>query len=158
MEKRVWAIIIKRSALELAIIFMAGVAFDYFAEWDTPITTGFVSLAIYAVAWLGMMLVGLVSNVLSMWVISTTEISEGILTDLRSSRIPAPRDDEPKNHTYLGFLMDDDTSDTDARIRAAFLYGGYKPIMSKGIFAGIRMQNAMDAAVLRHYQEAPKRT
>ena len=59
--------------------------------------------------------------------------------------------------TDLAFLMDDDTSDTDARIRAAYLYGSYKPMMSKGIFAGIRMQNAMDAAVLQHYNEAPKR-
>lgn len=158
MEKRFWAIIIKRSALEVTIIFLVGVAFDYFAEWHTPVTTGFVSLAIYAVAWIGIMLIGLVSNILSMWVISTTEISQAILTDLRVSRIPAPRDDDPKNHTYLGFLMDDDTTDADARIRAAYLYGGYKPMMSKGIFAGIRMQNALDAAVLQHYQEAPRRS
>ncbi len=157
MEKRFWAMLIKRFALEVVIIFIAGVVFDYFAEWHTPVKTGFVALAIFAVAWIGMMLVNFVANILSMWIISTNEISQTILSDLRSSRIPAPRDEDPKNHTYLGFLMDDHTSDTDARIRAAFLYGSYKPMMSKGIFAGIRMQSAMDVAVLQHYHEAPKR-
>ena len=104
MEKRFWAMIIKRFALEITIIFMAGVVFDYFAEWDTPVMTGFAALAIYAVAAIGMMLISLVSNILSMWVISTTEVSKAILTDLRSSRIPAPRDDDPKNHTYLAHI------------------------------------------------------
>ena len=157
MEKRFWAMIIKRLVLETVVIFLAGVAFDYFAEYHTPITAGLVAIALFWVAWICTSLINLATNLLAMWLVSTKEISNAIVTDLRASRIPAPRDHDPKDHNYLGFLMDDPESDTDARIRAGFLYGGYKPMMGKGIFSAIRMQNSMDAAVLQYYQEAPKR-
>jgi hypothetical protein len=160
MPKRFWAMTIKKTLLSLLIVFLAGVAFDYFSnepDYRSPWTTGVVSIVLYFVATLIILLLNLVTNLLYMWLFLDKELSAAIVEDLHNAKILPPRSQDSKNRHYLAELADDEEAPVPDRVRAAVLHGSYANAMSSGLFRAVSLQRAIDNAVLRYYQEAPQR-
>lgn len=158
--KRYWASIIKRSLIAFSLIFLLGVTFDHLtndSEYREPITAGFVALIIYLFAILVLSVVHFISNGLYLWWFRGSDMVQGILDELRQMRIPAPNEYEPKNFDYIQMLADDEEAEANDRVKAGVFLGAYNLAMSNGIFSALVLRRALDDAVLRYAQEAPRK-
>lgn len=160
MAKRFWAIMIKRALLSIVVIFFAGIALDLLLNdrgERNLITSGLITIGLYLGAVLIVEILNLVSGTIYLWLFAERDFTAAVLDDLREAKLPAPRNCDPKNYSYLAALTDDESAPTPDRIRAAFLYGAYKNAMTSGLFRGLALHKAIDEAMLRYSQEAPQR-
>jgi hypothetical protein len=160
MGKRLWAIWTKQFAISLLVLFIFGVAFNYFAynpESRSPFLAGFLAMVVYLVVVAGMGLLNLISGALYLWVFADKDLSAAILDDFRAVRLPAPRNSDSKTYDYLASLADDESAAASDRVKAAVLHGSYQTALGQGFFRALIFRRAIDNAVLRYYQEAPQR-
>lgn len=159
--RRFWSIILKRNAVALAVVFILGILFDlYFYEpYDrSGFWAGIVAIAIYLAASFCLGLVNLLSGLGYNWLFQEKDLEETILDDLRKSKLPGPDDWQQKRFDYLAELADDDDLPADVRVKASALYAAYQvAIQRAGMFNGLALGKALDAATLRYAQEAPAR-
>ena len=159
MSNRVWAILIKQSLMSLTVIFIAGVLWDHsFNEPSSrePLFAGAIAVAIYIAIAAIMGLLNVITGAIYLWLFAEKDLSEAVLDDLRAMKLPAPRSYDAKNYDYLATLADDESVEASDRVKAAALYGTYKGNM-RGLFRSLALRKAINAAVLRYYQEAPRR-
>ena len=157
--KRYWAVLIKQSLLVFAIIFVTGVIFDHLtndASSRNPIAAGLIAIAAYLAVTTIIGLLHAISQALYLWLFSGNDMVGSMLDDLRSSRLPPPNASQPKNFDYIEQLANDEEASANDRVRAAVLYGGYNAAMMRGLFRALALRKALDEAVLRYAQEAPK--
>lgn len=159
-EKRFWAISIKKSLIALCLVFLIGFAFDYFTASDrykAPFAAGFISIAIFVVANLGVILINVVSHAVYLWLFNGRDMEDAILDDFRRAKLPPPTEYDLKRFEYLQELADDVDADPNDRVKAAVLFGGYNTAMSRGLFASLSMRRALDGAILRYSHEAARK-
>jgi len=157
--KRYWAVLIKQSLLVFAIIFVTGAIVDHLindVSSRSPIMAGLVAIAAYLAATTIIGLLHAVSQMIYLWLFSGDDMVGSMLDDLRSSRLPPPNDRQPKTFDYIEQLANDEEAPANDRVRAAVLYGGYNAVMMRGLFRALALRKALDEAVLRYTQEAPK--
>lgn len=161
MSKRIWAMTIKRTLLSVGVAFVAGMIFERlfgnaYGESEA-FQAGFIAVAVYAAAGIGLALINLASGALYLWWFADKEMTETILEEFRALKMPPPGQYASKSFAYLAELADDKYADPDDRVKAAFMHGTYKAIMAKGLFRSLAVGKALDNAILRYAQEAPAR-
>ena len=159
--KRFWAVMIKQSLAGIIVVFLIGVLIDYFnspPDSRSPFTAGALACALYLVASFALALVGTLSKVVYLWLLSGDDMVDGIMDEMRGLNLPPPRSDQHKDYDYLNQLVNDDQADATDRVRAAAFTGAYNVLMGQGLFRALSLRKALDSAVLRYFQEAPQRT
>lgn len=160
MGQRFWAIAIKRTALALVIVALAGVAFDYVTNGPqdrSPLTAALVALAIYLVANLLLALLNAISGALYLWLFADADLSGAMLDQLRAAKLPPPDRYQPRTHEYLAIMADDEQAEPNDRVKAAIVLTNFNAAKRNSIFRGLALTKGMDNAVLRYAQEAPER-
>jgi hypothetical protein len=158
--KRYWAIAIKQLLISLIVVFLIGALYDYStndSDYRSPLMAGLVGIAIYIFLSVCLSILNAMSGAFYLWIFAGNDMVSSILDDLRASRIPPPRPDQPKNFDYLEMLANDESESANDRVRAAVLLGGYNAAMVRGLFRSLAMRKALDEGVLRYSQEAPQR-
>lgn len=161
MQKRFWAILIKKTLLTFVVLFVLGFLFDRFTnepEYRSPFLAGAVVIACYIVISVSWQIFHALVDWLYLSLFAGDDLSSTVLDDLRRMKIPPPSIYESKNHRYLAELADSPFADANDRVAAAVLHGGYKSEMARGLFRSLMLQKAIDDAVLRYSQEAPQRS
>lgn len=162
MSSRNWAIIIKRTVAGLAVVYAISVAFSWATKSeysdDNPLEMGFIGLLIYLAVSFAISILHGLSGFLYLWLDKGRDLQELVLSDLRSARLPAPREHHMKTTSYLAELAADADEDAEDRVKAAALSATITTtIKQSGFFAGLAWQAAADEAVLRYTKEAPVR-
>jgi hypothetical protein len=160
MGKRYWSMIIKKSLLVLVIVFLAGILFDRIIndpEARSPIVAGLIAIGVYFAVTALLGILHAISGAVYLWLFASSDLVDGILSELRAAKVPPPRDFDPRNFDYLGLLADDPSEVADERVKAAAFFAGYTVVMKKGLFSSLAIRKALDDAVLHYSQEAPRR-
>lgn len=160
MERRFWAIHLKKMGLTLIFVFIIGLLFDRFTnetEYRSPFLAGAISVAIYIILISLLGLFHLMVGAIYLKFFSRNDLVDYALEELRNSRIPPPSLYNSRNQRYLGELVDSESADPKDRVAAAMLLGAYKNAMAVGLFRSLALSRALDAAVLRYSQEQPYR-
>ena len=160
MANRFWASIIKRMLACWLVAFLAGFVFQWIftdESRDSRLQAGLISVALYIGASFIIGIVNSCGTLLYQSAFMGKDMQEGILADLRAMRAPAPMEWHRKTADYLSEYADDTDLDTEARVRAALIFGVYDTAKKKsGFWGGLLYDEAFNAAVLRYAEEAPK--
>lgn len=162
MGSRNWAIIIKRMIAGFVVAYALSVAFSWATKSeysdDNPLAVGLIGVVIYLAVSFAMSIIHGLSGLLYLWLDKGRDLQELVLSDLRSARLPAPREHHMKTTSYLAELAADQDEDAEDRVKAAALAATIATVIkSSGLFAGLAWQRAADEAVLRYSQEAPSK-
>ena len=158
-DRRYWAVIIKQTLLTFTIVFLVGVIFDQLTNEDgyrSPFLSGAGAVAAYLVLTSIVFVLHAIVQALYLWLFAGDDMVDSILDDLRTSRLPPPNSTQPKNFDYIEQLANDEDASPNDRVRAGVLFGGYNAAMTQGLFRALAVRKALDEAVLRYAQEAPK--
>ncbi|MCG6119770.1 MAG: hypothetical protein MEP44_03905 [Blastomonas sp.] len=158
--KRVWAIYLKRLAFDLALVFFAGIVWEwaFFEPYQrNGLLAGAIAILIYFAVSMSLGFVKGLSGLVYLWLFGGSDLKELVLADLRNARLPAPRKNQPKRFDYLLELADDETEEANVRVRAGSLYAAYNVAVQRaGLLGGLAMTKALDDATLRYSAEAPE--
>lgn len=157
--KKVWLVYLKRFVFGLAFVFAAGIAWEwaFFEPYErNGLLAGVWAIVFYLVASLALGIVNGLSGLAYLWLFGGSEMKDLVLTDLRSSRLPAPRPHQSKRFDYLAELADDEAEEASVRVRAGALHAAYQiAVQRSGFLGGLALAKAMDEATLRYSVEAP---
>lgn len=161
--KRFWIIHLKRMAISLLVVAVAGLLWDRWMTSDSygdsnaPVEVALISIAVYLAVVVATGLVHVISGALYLWWFGGKDMQAEVLEDLRRSRLPGPTDWQPKRFDYLEMLAGDSDADPDDRVKAGALYAAYQVAYQRaGFFAGVALAQAWDNAALRYAEEAPQ--
>jgi len=157
--KRYWATMLKQTLLALAVSSLLAVLLDRI--WNEPsdrdpLFAIILGPIVYLFVTTCIAIVHGISGALHLWLFLNTDVSDGVLDNLRRSKIAPPGDGDRKNMEYLEDLAADDTALIDDRLKAATLLGSYSAIIQRsGLFRGLAIRRAVDDAMLRYHRESP---
>lgn len=159
--RRFWSIMLKKNAVALAVVFAIGLAADMYLNEPgerSGFWAGLIAIAAYLLAMLALGLVTLVSGLIYLWLFQAQDIQDLALDDFRKFRIPSPGVWQEKRFDYLIEVSEDEDQPAHVRVQAGAMYAGYQvAIQRAGLFGGLAMAKALDAAALRYSQESPRK-